>query len=273
MGLTVKNDGSSASLSGGTYKKIEWGKFYVPANEYLADGYGYKTSDGTWEDGTASVDNVTVTPAPIKSTKVYPNRETGYSGSTFDAKDSTSVTLTVSVTSEESAGLTYIWCRSINDEWRWLTNSSITQDLTEKYTGADSKTLSITELPAGQTFSYKVQIATGDGYKCYSEPFTVTRHQHSWTYTESGATIKAKCSKCSASGGSGGTGCPSSTALACWKIQGFPKQPRPIMAMSAPVWSRIRSASSGFQMSPLAMTGMDTASFTARMAFQSAVPP
>ena len=193
MGLTVKNDGSSASLSGGTYKKIDWGKSYVPANEYLADGYGYKTSDGTWEDGTASVDNVTVTPAPIKSTKVYPNRETGYSGSTFDAKDSTSVTLTVSVTSEESAGLTYIWCRSINDEWRWLTNSSITQDLTEKYTGADSKTLSITELPAGQTFSYKVQIATGDGYKCYSEPFTVTRHQHSWTYTASGATITAKC--------------------------------------------------------------------------------
>ena len=38
MGLTVKNDGSSASLSGGTYKKIEWGKSYVPAIEYLADG-------------------------------------------------------------------------------------------------------------------------------------------------------------------------------------------------------------------------------------------
>ena len=178
MGLTVKNDGSSASLSGGTYKKIEWGKFYVPANEYLADGYGYKTSDGTWEDGTASVDNVTVTPAPIKSTKVYPNSETGYSGSTFDAKDSTSVTLTVSVTSEESAGLTYIWCRSINDEWRWLTNTSITQDLTEKYTGADSQTLSITELPAGQTFSYKVQIVTGDGYKCFSKPFTVSTCAH-----------------------------------------------------------------------------------------------
>ena len=193
MGLTVKNDGSSASLSGGTYKKIEWGKSYVPANEYLADGYGYKTSDGTWKDGTASVDNVTVTPAPIKSTKVYPNSETDYSGSTFDAKNSTSVTLTVSVTSDESAGLTYTWYRSINDEWRSLTNPYITQGLTEKYTGADSQTLSITELPAGQTFSYKVQIATGDGYKCYSEPFTVTRHQHSWTYTASGATITATC--------------------------------------------------------------------------------
>ena len=178
MGLTVKNDGSSASLSGGTYKKIEWGKLYVPANEYLADGYGYKTSEGTWDDGTSSVDNVTVTPVPIKSTKVYPNSETGYSGSTFDAKDSTSVTLTVSVTPEESAGLSYIWCRSINDEWSWLTNPSITQGLTEKYTGAGSQTLSITKLPAGQTFSYKVQIVTSDGYKCYSEPFTVSTCAH-----------------------------------------------------------------------------------------------
>ena len=178
MGLTVKNDGSSASLSGGTYNKIEWGQSYVPANEYLADGYGYKTSEGAWEDGTAGVVNVTVTPAPIKSTKVYPNSETDYSGSTFDAKDSTSVTLTVSFTPEESAGLTYIWCRSINDEWRWLTNPYITQDLTEKYTGADSQTLSITELPAGQTFSYKVQIVTDDGYKCYSKPFTVSTCAH-----------------------------------------------------------------------------------------------
>ena len=178
MGLTVKNDGSSASLSGGTYNKIEWGQSYVPANEYLADGYGYKTSEGTWDDGTAGVVNVTVTPAPIKSTKVYPNSETDYSGSTFDAKDSTSVTLTVSVTPDESAGLTYIWCRSINDEWRWLTNPYITQDLTEKYTGADSQTLSITGLPAGQTFSYKVQIETSDGYKCYSEPFTVSTCAH-----------------------------------------------------------------------------------------------
>ena len=180
MGLTVNNDGSSASLSGGTYKKIEWGKLYVPANEYLADGYGYKTSDGTWEEGTASVDDVTVTPAPIKSTKVYPNSETDYSGSTFDAKDSTSVTLTVSVTFAESTGtgLTYTWYRFIDDEWCSLTNSYITQGLTEKYTDADSQTLSITELPAGQTFSYKVQIVTDDGYKCFSKPFTVSTCAH-----------------------------------------------------------------------------------------------
>ena len=43
---------------------------------------------------------------------------------------------------------------------------------------------------------------SNNGYQCYSEPFTVTRHQHSWTYTASGATITATCSQCSASGGS-----------------------------------------------------------------------
>ena len=88
------------------------------------------------------------------------------------------MTLTVSVTSDESAGLTYIWYRFIDDEWCSLTTPSITQGLTEKYTGADSQTLSITELPAGQTFSYKVQIVTGDGYKCFSKPFTVSTCAH-----------------------------------------------------------------------------------------------
>ena len=67
-------------------------------------------------------------------------------------------------------------------------------------------------------------------------------------------------------------GRPSSAALACWNSQGLPKQPRPIMAMSALVCCRMRTASSGFQMSPLAMTGMLTASFTCRMQFQSALP-
>ena len=88
------------------------------------------------------------------------------------------MTLTVSVTSDESAGLTYTWYRFIDDEWCSLTNSYITQGLTEKYTGADSQTLSITELPAGQIFSYKVQIVTGDGYKCFSKPFTVSTCAH-----------------------------------------------------------------------------------------------
>ena len=88
------------------------------------------------------------------------------------------MTLTVSVTSDESAGLTYTWYRFIDDDWCSLTNPYITQGLTEKYTDADSQTLSITELPAGQTFSYKVQIVTDDGYKCFSKPFTVSTCAH-----------------------------------------------------------------------------------------------
>ena len=67
-------------------------------------------------------------------------------------------------------------------------------------------------------------------------------------------------------------GCPSRAALACWNSQGLPKHPRPTMAMSALVCCRIRTASSGFQMSPLAMTGTFTASLTARMQVQSAWP-
>ena len=69
----------------------------------------------------------------------------------------------------------------------------------------------------------------------------------------------------SARGGRGGISFPSRAAWARWKIHGLPKQPRPIMAMSAPVYRRIWGASSGSNTSPLAMTGMFTASFTARM--------
>ena len=64
-------------------------------------------------------------------------------------------------------------------------------------------------------------------------------------------------------------GCPASAACACWNNHGLPKQPRPIMAMSAPVNARMRMASSGVNMSPLAMTGMPTACFTSRMVVQS----
>lgn len=94
-------------------------------------------------------------------------------------KGSTSVTLTAVVSpSEGTTGLTYTWYRFLNDESRSLANSSIAQDLTEKYTGANSGTLSITELPAGQSFSYKVQVAASDGYKCFSESFTVSTCAH-----------------------------------------------------------------------------------------------
>lgn len=56
-------------------------------------------------------------------------------------------------------------------------------------------------------------MSSDNGYNCYSDPFTVTRHQHSWTYTASGATITAKCSKCSASGGSVTIAAPDKSTL------------------------------------------------------------
>ncbi len=68
-------------------------------------------------------------------------------------------------------------------------------------------------------------------------------------------------------------GSPARAARASRKIQGLPKHPRPIMAMSAPVCFKMRTASSPENTSPLAMTGMDTASLTSRMVVQSAVPP
>ena len=73
---------------------------------------------------------------------------------------------------------------------------------TATHTGGQSKTLSISNLPENSSYQYHVYVSSDNGYNCYSEPFTVTRHQHSWTYTANGATITATCSKCSASGGS-----------------------------------------------------------------------
>ena len=70
------------------------------------------------------------------------------------------------------------------------------------HTGAESGTLSISDLPENSSYQYRVHVWSDNGYQCDSEPFTVTRHQHSWIYTASGATITAKCSQCDASGGS-----------------------------------------------------------------------
>ena len=70
----------------------------------------------------------------------------------------------------------------------------------------------------------------------------------------------------------GGISRPSRAALHWANSQGLPKIPRPIMAMSAPVYLRMRGASSGLNTSPLAITGMCTAFFTSRIQSQLAVP-
>ena len=54
--------------------------------------------------------------------------------------------------------------------------------------------------------------------------------------------------------------------------QGLPWAARPIITASAPVYDSTRRACSGLAMSPLAMTGMETARFTARIESYSATP-
>ena len=64
-------------------------------------------------------------------------------------------------------------------------------------------------------------------------------------------------------------------ALYCsiWrKIQGFDGAMRPIMTASQPVCVTMAQASSGLRMSPLPITGILTASFTAAIHSQRAVP-
>ena len=60
-------------------------------------------------------------------------------------------------------------------------------------------------------------------------------------------------------------GRPSRAALHWAKIQGLPNTPRPIMAISAPVYFKMRGASSPLNTSPLAMTGIFTACLTSRI--------
>ena len=57
------------------------------------------------------------------------------------------------------------------------------------------------------------------------------------------------------------------------KAQGLPSAPRPIITASQPVSACMRRASAWFWTSPLPITGMRTACFTAATMFQSAWPP
>lgn len=61
-GVTVKDDGSSASLSGGSYGEIEGSTGYVKPYALLAKGYAYKKGNSTW----VSYTNVTLKKSPLK---------------------------------------------------------------------------------------------------------------------------------------------------------------------------------------------------------------
>ena len=199
--LTVKV-GSSASLSGGSYGEIEGSTGYVKPYALLAKGYAYKsTKDSKWvSNANITLSKVTVEEAPFEVEKIYPNNDTNYTGNSAFATDG-NITLTA-VIAPGTENVSYQWQLLRESDKDWLSSPYFYTVNNATHTGAESKTLSISNLPENSSYQYRVHVWSDNGYQCDSEPFTVTRHQHSWTYTASGATITATCSKCSASGGS-----------------------------------------------------------------------
>ncbi len=200
--VAVKDDGSSASLSGGSYGAITSDAGYVKPYALLAKGYAYKkTTDNEWLPNANSIQSkVTVEKAPFAVEKIYPNSDTNYTGNSAFATDG-NITLTAVIAPETEGDTYYYWWELFNEsENDWTTTFSKVNAAT--HDGKQSKTLTISGLPTDKSYQYHIFVQCSNGYNCYSEPFTVTRHQHSWTYTASGATITAKCSKCDASGGS-----------------------------------------------------------------------
>lgn len=201
--VDVMNDGSSASLSGGSYGEITSGNDYVKPYALLAKGYAYKKEDNTWvSNANIGLSKVTVEKAPFAVEKIYPNRDTNYTGNSAFATDG-NITLTA-VIAPETEGDTYYYCWERFDESSKDWTTKLNDVNTATHTGGRSKTLSISNLPENSSYQYHVYVSSDNGYNCYSEPFTVTRHQHSWTYTlsEDKTTITAKCSECQQTGGS-----------------------------------------------------------------------
>ena len=193
--VAVKDDGSSASLSGGSYGAITSDAGYVKPYALLAKGYAYKkTTDNEWLPNANSIPSkVTVEKAPFAVEKIYPNSDTNYTGNSAFATDG-NITLTAVIASKpETENVTYYyWWELFNEsENDWTT--SFKKVNTATHTGEKSKTLTISGLPVDKSYQYHIFVQCSNGYNCYSEPFTVTQHQHSWTYTASGATITAKC--------------------------------------------------------------------------------
>ena len=207
--VAVKDDGSSASLSGGSYDEITSDAGYVKPYALLAKGYAYKkTKDNQWLPNANSIPSeVTVEKAPFAVEKIYPNNNKDYTGSLAFATDG-NITLTAVIASEpETENVTYYyWWELFNESTNdWTTRFSNVNTAT--HTGEKSKTLTISGLPVDKSYQYHIFVQCSNGYNCYSEPFTVTQHQHSWTYTASGATITAKCTAegCYLTDGNGGS--------------------------------------------------------------------
>ena len=206
--VAVKDDGSSASLSGGSYGEITSDTGYVKPYALLAKGYAYKdTKKDKWLPNANSISSkVTVEKAPFAVEKIYPNSDTNYTGNSAFATDGNITLTAVIAPAPETEGVTYYWWELFDEsEKDWTTKFSNVNTAT--HTGEKSKTLTISGLPVDKSYQYHIFVQCSNGYQCYSEPFTVTQHQHSWTYSASGATITAKCTAegCYLTDGNGGS--------------------------------------------------------------------
>lgn len=203
--VAVKDDGSSASLNGGSYGEITSDAGYVKPYALLAKGYAYKkTTDNKWLPNANSIPSkVTVEKAPFAVEKIYPNSDTNYTGNSAFATDG-NITLTAVIAPETESDTYYYWWELFNEsENDWTTTFSNVNTAT--HTGKQSKTLTISGLPVDKSYQYHIFVQCSNGYNCYSEPFTVTRHQHSWTYTANGATITASCTDTTCTSPNGGS--------------------------------------------------------------------
>lgn len=203
--VAVKDDGSSASLSGGSYDEITSDTGYVKPYALLAEGYAYKdTKKDKWLPNANSISSkVTVEKAPFAVEKIYPNNDMDYTGNSAFATDG-NITLTAVIAPETEGDTYYYWWELFNESTNdWTTIFKNVNTAT--HTGGQSKTLTISGLPVDKSYQYHIFVQCSNGYNCYSEPFTVTRHQHSWTYTASGATITASCTDTTCTSPNGGS--------------------------------------------------------------------
>ena len=204
--VAVKDDGSSASLSGGSYGEITSDTGYVKPYALLAKGYAYKdTKKDKWLPNANSISSkVTVEKAPFAVEKIYPNSDTNYTGNSAFATDGNITLTAVIAPAPETEGVTYYWWELFDEsEKDWTTKFSNVNTAT--HTGEKSKTLTISGLPVDKSYQYHIFVQCDNGYQCYSEPFTVTQHQHSWTYSASGATITASCTDTTCTSPNGGS--------------------------------------------------------------------
>ena len=216
LDLYVVNDGSSASLSGGTYQpqSYNYGKGpdknteYAGAYDLLANGCGYqkKQTDGSFAWVTSGLgisstfrDTYKVVEIGASFEKIYPDDKTDFTGDTYLVKlgeDQTTYTLKLTAVGTPTDRVSYQW-QSGSSDGVW-TNRPQAGDSNYEV-DATKGTITIKNLNPG-TYRYKVKYTLKDttgaeALTGYSAPLTVvvTKHEHSWAYSAEGATITAKC--------------------------------------------------------------------------------